>query len=52
MKCESKYCDNELIEEKNWDQDWLNCDKGDKYCSRDFMGKSFVPTVTVWSGTK
>jgi len=39
MKCESKYCDHELVEEKNWDQDWFNTDKGDKYLSRDFMGK-------------
>jgi len=40
MKCESKYCDHELIEDKNWDQDWFDNEyKEGKYYSRDFMGK-------------
>jgi len=39
MKCESKYCDHEIIEDKNWDEDWVNNNNGDKYSYRDFMGK-------------
>jgi len=41
MKCESKYCNNELIPDKDvWDKDWLNNPRDDdKYYSRDFMGK-------------
>ncbi len=42
MKCESEYCNNELIEasEHIWDKDWIDDPKNeDKYYPMDFMGK-------------
>ncbi len=41
MKCESKYCENELIDpEHKFGDDWINAqERSDKYYSRDFMGK-------------
>ena len=41
MKCESKYCNNELVPNDHiWDKDWLEDPKNeDKYYPFDFMGK-------------